>query len=137
MFHILLSLSSSCLLSWIILPSKVVAGCCLLATAIINNSERYSNARSLLAWTCYLPSEEVAISAANYNYNYYNFPFSNIMIIVIISDEDKPINWYIAKSNTVEPPYYHRNKFHLMLYFLGLPNETLWLIQTVINNLTF
>ena len=36
----------------------------------------------------YLPSEEVAISAANYNYNHYNLPFSHIMIIVIISDED-------------------------------------------------
>ena len=53
-----------------------------------NNSEQYSNARSLLASTFYLPSEEVAISAANYNYNHYNLPFSDIMIIVIISDED-------------------------------------------------
>ena len=32
-----------------------------LAAAIINNSEQYSNARSLLASTFYLPSEEVAI----------------------------------------------------------------------------
>ena len=48
----------------------------------------YSNARSLLASTFYLPSEEVAISAANYNYNHYNLPLSHIMIIVIISDED-------------------------------------------------
>ena len=91
LFHILLSLSSSCLLSWIILqilPSKVVARYCQLATAIINNSEQYSNARSLLASTFCLPSEEVAISAANYNYNHYNLPFSHIMIIVIISDED-------------------------------------------------
>ena len=64
------------------LPSKVVARYCQLATAIINNSEQYSNARSLLASTFYLLSEEVAISAANYNYNYYNLPFSHIMIIV-------------------------------------------------------
>ena len=70
------------------LPSKVVARYCQLATAIINNSEQYSNARSLLASTFCLPSEEVAISAANYNYNHYNLPFSHIMIIVIISDED-------------------------------------------------
>ena len=48
----------------------------------------YSNARSPLASTFYLPSEEVAISAANYNYNHYNLPFSHIMIKVIISDED-------------------------------------------------
>ena len=40
------------------------------------------------ASTFYLPSEEVATSAANYNYNHYNLPFSHIMIIVIISDED-------------------------------------------------
>ena len=96
MFHILLSLSSSCLLSWIILqmlPSKVVARYCQLATAIINNSEQYSNARSLLASTFYLPSEEVAISAANYNYNHYNLPFSHIMIIVINSDEDMLKLW--------------------------------------------
>ena len=70
------------------LPSKVVARYCQLATAIINNSEQYSNARSLLASTFYLPSEEVAILAANYNYNHYNLPFSYIVIIVIISDED-------------------------------------------------
>ena len=69
------------------LPSKVVARYCQLATAIINNCEQYSNARSLLVWSFYLPSEEVAISAANYNYNHYNLPFSH-MIIVIISDED-------------------------------------------------
>ena len=68
------------------LPSKVVARYCQLATEIINNSEQYSNARSLLASTIYLPSEEVAISAADYNYNHYNLPFSPIMIIVIISD---------------------------------------------------
>ena len=37
--------------------------------------------------TFYLPSEEVAISAANYNYNHYNLPFSHIMIAVTISDE--------------------------------------------------
>ena len=65
------------------LPSKVVGRYCQLATAI-----NHSNARSLLASTFYLPSEEVAISAANYNYNHYNLPFSYIMIIVIISDED-------------------------------------------------
>ena len=65
------------------LPSKVVGRYCQLATAI-----NHSNARSLLASTFYLPSEEVAISAANYNYNHYNLPFSDIMIIVIISDED-------------------------------------------------
>ena len=53
-----------------------------------NNNEQYSNARNLLASTFYLPSEEVAISAANYNYNHYNLPLSHIMIIVIISDED-------------------------------------------------
>ena len=53
-----------------------------------NNGEQYSNASSLLASTFYLPSEEVAILAANYNYNHYNLPFSHIMIIVIISDED-------------------------------------------------
>ena len=69
------------------LPSKVVARYCQLATAIINNSEQYSNARSLLASTFCLPSEEVVISAANYNYN-HNLLFSHIMIIVIISDED-------------------------------------------------
>ena len=53
-----------------------------------NNSEQYSNARSLLASNFYLPSEEVTISAANYNYNHFNLPLSDIMIIVIISDED-------------------------------------------------
>ena len=70
------------------LPSKAVARCCQLATAIINNSEQYSNKRSSLASTFYFLSEEVAISAANYNYNRYNLPFSRMMIIVIISDED-------------------------------------------------
>ena len=50
--------------------------------------EQCSNARSLLASNFYLPSEEVAISAANYNYNHYNLPFSHIMIILITSDED-------------------------------------------------
>ena len=38
------------------------------------------NTPCLLASTIYLPSEEVAISAANYNYNYYNLPFSHIML---------------------------------------------------------
>ena len=52
------------------------------------NSNQQSNTRSLLASTFYLPSEGVAISAANYNYNHYNLPFLHIMIIVIISDED-------------------------------------------------
>ena len=71
------------------LPCKVVARYCkLLATAITNNSEQYSNARCLLASTFHLPSEEVAISAANYNHNHYNLPFSHIMIKVIISNED-------------------------------------------------
>ena len=64
----------------------MVARYCQLATAIINNSEQYAG--SLFASTFYLPSEEVAISAANYNYNHYNLPFSYIMIIVIILDED-------------------------------------------------
>ena len=67
---------------------KVVARYCQLAIAIINNSEQYSNARSLLASTFCLPSEEVAVSAANYNYNHYNLLFSHIMIIDIILDED-------------------------------------------------
>ena len=40
------------------------------------------------ASTFYLPSEEAAISAANYNYGHYNWPFSHIMIIVIILDEN-------------------------------------------------
>ena len=53
-----------------------------------NKTEQYSNARSLIALKIYLPSEEVAISTANYNYNHYNLPFSHIMIIVIISVED-------------------------------------------------
>ena len=61
---------------------------CQLGAAIMNNSELYSNTRSLLTSTFFLPSEEVAISAANYNYNHYNLPFSHIMIIVTISDED-------------------------------------------------
>ena len=73
------------------LPIKVVARYCQLATAIKNNSEQYSNARSLLASTFYLPPEEGAILAANYNYNHYDLPFSHIMIIVIISDEDMSI----------------------------------------------
>ena len=51
------------------------------------NSNQQSNTRSLLASSFYLPSEGVAISAANYNYNHYHLPFSHIMIIVIISDE--------------------------------------------------
>ena len=69
------------------LPGKAVARYCQLATLQQYNREQYSNGRSLLASTSYLPSEEVAISAANYNYNHYNLPFSH-MIIVIISDED-------------------------------------------------
>ena len=60
--------------------------CCNSVTD--NNSKQYSNARSLLASTFYLASEEAAISAANYNYNHYNLPFSHIIIIVTISDED-------------------------------------------------
>ena len=48
----------------------------------------YRSAPSLLASTFYVPSEEVAISAANYNYNHYDLSFSHIVLIVIISDED-------------------------------------------------
>ena len=62
------------------LPGKAVARYCQLATLQQYNSEQYSNRRSLLASTSYLPSEEVAISAVSYN--------DYIMIIVIISDED-------------------------------------------------
>ena len=75
------------------LRGKAVARYCQLATLQQYNSKQYSNGSSLFASTSYLPSEEVAISAANYNYNHYNLPFSHIMIIVIISDEDMLFIW--------------------------------------------
>ena len=131
MFHILLSLSFSCLLSWIIfqkLPSKIVARCCQLATAIINNTEQYSSARSLLASNFYLLSEEIAISAANYNYNHYNLPFSHIMIILITSDEDMLLILCIKLNR----PFSNKPAFLLQINLLRF-----WLINPPVTKFNF